>query len=82
MNEKVERALILIDQMIDYGDAPIGLVEVRRLLAEAQADDDGFFHSEDDVAGLPDDFDDGIVLTAEPPMTDADVERLHMRRLR
>ena len=40
MNEKVERALMLIDQMLDFGDCPIGLFEVRRLLAEAQAADD------------------------------------------
>jgi len=52
MNEKVEKALMLVDQMLDFGDAPIGLHEVRKLLAEAQAEDDGFFHHEDDVAGL------------------------------
>jgi hypothetical protein len=38
--QKVELALYEIDQMLDYGDAPIGLAYVRKLLAEAIAEDD------------------------------------------
>jgi hypothetical protein len=39
--EKVEEARRLVEQMIDRGDAPIGLVSVHTLLAEALAPEDG-----------------------------------------
>jgi hypothetical protein len=39
--EKVEEARRLVEQMLDRGDAPIGLVSVHTLLAEALAPEDG-----------------------------------------
>ncbi|HMF19649.1 MAG TPA: hypothetical protein VKE98_20755 [Gemmataceae bacterium] len=41
MNEKIEHALMLIEQMIDQGDCPIGLFEVRRLLASTDLEQRG-----------------------------------------
>jgi hypothetical protein len=38
---KIEEARRLVEQMIDRGDAPIGLVSVHTLLAEALAPEDG-----------------------------------------
>ena len=36
---KIEEARRLVEQMLDRGDAPIGLVSVHTLLAEALAED-------------------------------------------
>ena len=38
---KIEEARRLVEQMLDRGDAPIGLVSVHTLLAEALAPEDG-----------------------------------------
>ena len=39
--DKIEEARRLVEQMLDRGDAPIGLVSVHTLLAEALAPEDG-----------------------------------------
>jgi hypothetical protein len=39
--EKIEEARRLVEQMLAFGDAPIGLAVVARLLDEALTDEDG-----------------------------------------
>lgn len=56
---KADEALALVEQMIDRGDAPLGLVQVRDLLREALAPDaDG----------------ETVYIGAEPPCEDHDID--------